>query len=130
MFNKFKSKFNFNFNFNNEKLKTYKPDILIFLISLFMFLNMDKVVRFFDPTAVSLSADYISVIPLSILFFFLAVSLIKLTMYLQWPDLDHLLEKYFNLNLQFLTPWQKIKLSVSVFFLLFFLYILIVINLL
>jgi hypothetical protein len=115
---------------NKEKLGSYLPDILLFVIFLFLFLHMDVVVRFFDPTAVSLSADYISIITLSLLFFFLGASVIKFTMLLQWPTLDKLLEKYFDLNLNFLTPWQKIKLSLSVYFFLFFLYILIVINLL
>ena len=79
--------------------------------------------RLFDETAAAYDAGIYQIILFAIIQMFVLHSIVRIIMRLQWPSLDNYLANLFNDDFEVhrnLTPYQKICVSLFVFFLLLF----------
>jgi hypothetical protein len=98
-------------------------ELITIPIALVLWTFSGTALRFFDPTAATYDLGIFQKVLFVIIVTFILCGFIRIVMKLQWPELDKYLGSVFNLDFSVhrnLTPYQKICVSLAVYFLLFF----------
>ena len=90
------------------------------LVGLLLWFNSPILLRMLDPTAGIYDAGVFQIYLFAIIGLYILHGVVRILMKLIWPASDHYLDKQFAQDFQLIAPWQKLKLSVSVFFALLF----------
>jgi hypothetical protein len=98
-----------------NRLGTYKGDVILILLGVFLWRNLEWILKIIDHEAVSPRADYLTNFAYAAVGIILAHFITKIVFRSGWRTLEDLLEMDFKKEVSKLTGWQKIKLAVSVF---------------
>jgi hypothetical protein len=106
-------------SFFTQKLKFLRNhnEELTILIAVAVFFFSPYVLRFFDPTAGVYDAGVLQLICVAIIAFSIFQSFNWLVMRIVWPSVRSYFENHFVFDFNTLTPWQKVKASLSIYFL-------------
>lgn len=96
------------------------PELLTIPIGFGVWVASIPVLRWFDPTSGIFDAGVFQIPIFAVIQFFVYVSIAWMVLGLIYGTIRKYLKIDFKEEFQLLTPWQKIKLSYSVFFALLF----------
>ncbi|WP_010182645.1 hypothetical protein [Aquimarina agarilytica] len=85
-------------------------------VGLFLWLQSATFLRWIDPTAGTYDAGIFQVYLFAIIGLFILHGVIRILMKLIWPTSENYLDNQFTHDFKTITPWQKLKLSTSIFF--------------
>jgi hypothetical protein len=90
------------------------------LVGLLLWFNSPILLRMLDPTAGTYDAGVFQIYLFAVIGLYILHGVVRILMKLIWPTSDHYLDNQFAHDFQLIAPWQKLKLSVSIFFALLF----------
>ena len=108
--------------FLREQLKPVQPylktwrEFSSLAVGLFLWLQSVTFLRWMDPTAGTYDAGIFQVYLFAIIGLFVLHGVIRILMKLIWPTSESYLDNQFTHDFKTITPWQKLKLSTSIFF--------------
>jgi len=108
------------------KLGTYRIDVIMFAVLVFLWYNLDVILLTMDPTAAVPSGEFLAKFLFAAFGLYFGLTVVKIGMVTYWNRLDKDLEQNFTSAYDDLTPWQKLRISLSVFFALLLVFALLV----
>ena len=96
-------------------LKVWR-ELFSLAVGLLLWVKSGILLRYLDPTAGTYDAGIFQVYLFAIIGLFVLHGIVRILMKLIWPSMDNYLDHEFKQDFQTLSPWQKLKLSSSIFF--------------
>ena len=96
-------------------LKVWR-ELFSLVVGLLLWVKSGILLRYLDPTAGTYDAGVFQVYLFAIIGLFVLHGIVRILMKLIWPSMDDYLDHEFTQDFQTLSPWQKLKLSSSIFF--------------
>ena len=85
-------------------------------VGLILWMYSAVFLRWIDPTAGTYDAGIFQVYLFAIIGIFILHGIVRILMKLIWPTSEDYLDNHFRNDFKTITPWQKLKLSTSIFF--------------
>ncbi len=85
-------------------------------VGLILWIHSAVFLRWIDPTAGMYDAGVFQVYLFAIIGIFILHGIVRILMKLIWPTSEQYLDHHFREDFKTITPWQKLKLSTSIFF--------------
>jgi len=99
----------------NPYIKTWR-EFSSLAVGLFLWIQSATFLRWMDPTAGTYDAGIFQVYLFAIIGLFVMHGVVRILMKLIWPTSETYLDHQFMNDFKTITPWQKLKLSTSIFF--------------
>jgi hypothetical protein len=90
------------------------------LVGISLWINSSTLLRWMDPTAGTYDSGVFQIYLFAVIGLYILHGVVRILMKLIWPTSDHYLDHQFAHDFQLIAPWQKLKLSVFIFFALLF----------
>jgi hypothetical protein len=96
-------------------LKVWR-ELFSLAVGLLLWMKSSVLLHWLDPTAGTYDAGIFQIYLFAIIGLFVLHGVVRILMKLIWPTVDNYLDHHFKADFQTLSPWQKLKLSSSIFF--------------